>query len=287
MYILKDFISNTLPFSDIKTNFFKNVNNKATLEIKSSDGVPCDTISIFIILYFITCFVNQKSRRIKVGKCFNRVMKNCGYNPTGGMFGNIKRFKTQWERFLASSFIFGFDGKEIIGRFFEIIVEKGNKDEGYYIEISEEFYKYILNNKIYIDDEVIKKLQYGKYGCLTLNAYFWVSYRKYSLHKFTTLKYEDLYNQFGTGIKDIAVFKAKLKQSFMTLASILNGDGYRMNLGENTLNLIDFTIKEAKAKIQDFQKFLKSFTIDSKYKISITFNKDTLFLSPSIFPVFN
>ncbi|MDR2008299.1 MAG: hypothetical protein LBQ34_04940 [Alphaproteobacteria bacterium] len=278
MYILKDFISNALPYKNIKSNIYRNVNNKATLEVKSSNGIPYGTIAIFIILYIITAIVNQKSRRVAVGKKFNRFMKNCGYNPTGGVFGNIGRFKEQWQRILATGFTFIYDGKEITIR----IIQPTAEYDGY-LEIDEESYKYILKNTIYVDDEVIKKLKYGKYGCLTLNAYFWVSLRKYSLHKFTNLKYEDLHNQIGSGIKDIAVFKAKLKQAFMTLATILKDDGYCMNLGENALNLIDFTIKEAKAKIQNFQKFLKSFTINGKYKFSITFHKDSLFLSPQIF----
>ena len=292
MYILKDFISNALPHSEIKTNIYRNVNNKATLEVKSSEGVPYGTFAIMIMAGIITSvvnqannknkkveFVNKNTIRIHLAKTMNRFIKNCGYTPSGGKNGNIAKFKNIWKLFLASSFNFkNHNGQEINFRITQL-----NEEFDGYIEIDKSSYDYILNNNVYVDDEVIKKLQYGKHGCMLLNAYFWVSLRKWSLHKKTSMKYEDLQNQIGTGIKDPAVFKARIRQAFMIIASILKDDGYYINLGENALNLIDFSINEAKSKIKNFQKFLKNVSISGKHKISITFQKDFMELNPRIF----
>ncbi|MCL2567157.1 MAG: hypothetical protein FWE18_03560 [Alphaproteobacteria bacterium] len=86
-------------------------------------------------------------------------------------------------------------------------------------------------------------------------------------------------NQFGTGIKDKAVFKAKLRQVFIVISAIFK---IHTSFSDETLNVVDFAIKGAISHIYKFQKFLKSFTINNQYRISITFQKDSLFLSPKI-----
>ncbi|MDR0484435.1 MAG: hypothetical protein LBH40_04085 [Alphaproteobacteria bacterium] len=280
MHILKDFILNTLPNEDIKSNIYKKVNNKSSLIVNSSCGIPYSTVAKNILLFLTTTIINQKSKRIYIGKTFNEFMKSCGYKPSGGEHGNMRRFKEQWKRILASSFTIIFDGKEITFRF----VQATNEFDGY-IEVSDSFYNHLLKNKIYIEDNDIKKLQYGKHGNLVLNVYSWMIYKRYTTNKFTKIKYEDLQNQFGsTG--SLSSFKTNLKKAFIVIATILN---IRVIFKDDHLNVENLSLLEKVKYLasslylfsRKFQKEIKTLIIDSKYRLSIDFmDKNTLILKP-------
>jgi hypothetical protein len=272
MHQYKNFILNSLPFTDIKTNIYHKVNNKSELKIISSQGIPFGTIARLILLFITSQLVDQKSKKIFLGKTFSAFMKNCGYQVSGGNNGNMQRFKEQWKRLLSCNFqITDLDGKVISFN----LTQRNNDFDGF-LEVDDIFYNHLLKNKIYIDDKEFKKLSNGKYGSIMLDLYFWLIYRRYTLNKFTSLKYGDLKNQFGTDQKDIYCFKVKLKQAFIILATLLN---FQINFFDESFRIIDFTIKNAFSNLYKFQGYLKDFILSEKYKFKICFEKEFMKLS--------
>jgi hypothetical protein len=168
--------------------------------------------------------VRTKSPHLELGDSLSAFMNALGISPTGGRWGTIPRLKDQMQRLFTSTVSCTYDnttegqwsdvGFRIANEIHLWWDPKNPKQSalwGSSIDLSESFYKEVVDRPVPIDLRAIRAL---KSSSMALDIYCWLTYRNSYLKKPTNIPWELLRMQFGTGYKDTKQGRYEFKRQF-------------------------------------------------------------------------
>lgn len=225
-YMARALTMATIPHRDPKTNEFERENGHFTLRIMapSKVGLPYGVYPRLLLSWISTEAVRTKSRHLELGDSLSSFMEGLAISPTGGRWGTIPRLKDQMQRLFTSTVSCTYDNVDEgqwsdvgfrIANEVHLWWDPKNPDQsslwGSSIDLSESFYKEVVDRPVPIDLRAIRAL---KSSSMALDIYCWLTYRNSYLKKPTNIPWELLRMQFGTGYKDTKQGRYEFKRQF-------------------------------------------------------------------------
>lgn len=246
-FVSKCFVQASLPHSDPGTAGWKRKNGMFTLAVKSGfdvddnghpvfKGVPYGSIPRLLIAWINSEAVRQANdsrienpRVIFLGRSLSEFLEKIGIEgSTGGKNGSITRFKNQAERLFRSEISIVIDKEEgrserdvkvSDSRFF-FWDHKNPQQTSLWnslIELSEPFYKLMLDNPLPLDWRVLKGLTRSP---MAIDLYMWLTHRMWRLKKIQKISWKALEEQLGSDFKNTRDFKIKVKKQLKKLKGL-------------------------------------------------------------------
>lgn len=227
-FICRSMVSASMPHSKFSGLVYKRENQKFHLSIignPSAGGIPYGTYPRLLLSWIASEVVRTQKREIILGDSLSNFMKKMGLCVTGGRNGTLSRFKDQLRRLFSSTISITYvDEKE--GKWLSTNMTIADKVHLFWdpsnpenlnlfkskIFLNECFYKEILNSPIPVDIRAINAL---KDSSLSLDIYFWLTYRMNYLKKPLLLSFEKLHAQFGAGYDLSSHGKYEFKRKFL------------------------------------------------------------------------
>ena len=234
-----------LPHSDPKDIAWQRINGNFTLTVKSGIGfedgksqiygVPYGTIPRLILAWLNSEAIRNTQDRnnptphvISLGRSLSDFLDRIGIGRTGGRNGGITRFKSQAERLFRAEISVTCTGENYLaerdmkiadGRFFfwdSKVPEQQTLWENS-IELSERFYKLLVDNPVPLDWRVLKAI---KQSPMALDLYMWLTHRMSYLNKPVSIRWETLQNQLGSEVEDIRKFRQQVRKHIKPISTI-------------------------------------------------------------------
>lgn len=216
-YMARALVQATLPHSKVEESVFKRKNGsfKLTMLADPDVGLPYGSIPRLLLAWITTEAVHTKRRELILGDTLSEFMTQLGLVPTGGRWGSITRLREQMKRLFSASISCTYDAENHWGiNNVQPVIQanlwwdpKTPKQVTLFestLTLGEEFFKEIINYPIPIDMDAIRAL---KRSPMALDIYCWLTYRASYLKKETTIAWEVLEIQFGSGYKRTRDFK--------------------------------------------------------------------------------
>ena len=229
-YMARALVQATIPHrATTETTFTrKNGNYTFTMLANPQAGLPYGTVPRLMLAWLATEAVTTQSRELELGNSLSDFMRQLDMVPTGGRWGSITRLKSQSKRLFSSFIQCTYSGKDENGAVHEaiqnmVIADSANlwwepKDANQAslfastVTLSETFYSEIVCNPVPVDIRALKAL---KKSPLALDIYCWLTYRMSYLKKPTTIPWEGLQAQFGSGYPETDQGKRDFKKKFL------------------------------------------------------------------------
>ncbi len=226
-YMSQMLVQMMLPHSEHKDagghpiNEYKRENGRATLTIMTPSiygGVPYGVVPRQLLMWLTTEAVRLKSREIFLGDSLTSFLKEMGVKVTGGKEGSLLRIRKQSNR-LFNSFINYDPGLDTNSRRHNLIITDSNESFSFWSEnnckaweshivLSDQFFQEIIQNPVPIDRRAIRALSGSAFA---LDLYCWLTWRLYSVKKYTSIPWEYLQSQFGSSYKHLRQFRDRFK----------------------------------------------------------------------------
>jgi len=231
-FIAREFILCTLPHSDPgDVLFWSRTNGNLTLGIQAgvnkktgkSYGIPYGIIPRLILVWMVTEIIRTKSRRLELGNRLADFLLTLGLDPSrGGKCSDARRAREQMERLLHSIISFnsflkaeGRSGytEENIQVAPRMVLWWGDKDPeqaalfGSWIEVSEEFFKAVMNSPSPLDIRVLRHIKDSSLGIDLYTILNREAFRAMKDDKPYFLAWEWLHEQTGNDYKRLCDFR--------------------------------------------------------------------------------
>jgi len=227
-YMAQVLVQMTLPHSELRgpnglpvTEYVRK-NGKATLTIMTPSaygGIPFGVVPRQLLMWLTTEAVKTKSKEIFLGKSLTAFLKELGIKPTGGKEGSLGRIEKQSKR-LFNSFISYKEEKDDGEECKNLNITTANKSFAFWdtggratweshIILDTDFYQSIIDNPVPIDKRAIRALAGNSFA---LDMYCWLTWRMFSVKKYTRIPWEYLQLQFGAGYKDLRAFRRRFAE---------------------------------------------------------------------------
>ncbi len=239
-YIIKLFSQAYLPYKNPHSEKIIRRNGNFELQITATkDQLPYGSIPRLMIAWIITEVVQKKSKNIMLGNNMRRFIKEIGLDTNGRKY---KQVREQISALFTTVFRLSYldendDYIMELDKVFPIVSEsklwwnKKNHDMLFESEItiSNDFYD-LCQSAIPIDK---RALAYLKKAPLTLDIYFWLSYKLYSLKRESRISWRQLKEQFGSEYRNntdgMKNFKKEFKKAFGELKILYPQINYEFN----------------------------------------------------------
>jgi hypothetical protein len=235
-----------LPHSDPKDIGWSRRNGDFTLDVKSGIGkdkkgkffqygVPYGTVPRLLLAWLNTQAVsnsndesNPNPRLISLGRSLSEFLDELEIGNTGGKNGGITRFKKQMEKLFHAEISVTCTGKNFIaekdikisdGRFIFWDVNQPKQMNLWEssIELSEAFYKLLINTPVPMDWRILKNF---KQSPMALDLYMWLTHRMCYVDKPVAIKWETLAQQLGSDVQDIHKFRQQVRKHLRAITVI-------------------------------------------------------------------
>lgn len=227
-YMAQMLVQMTLPHSEQKgpnglpVTEYRKSNGRATLTIMTPSiygGIPFGVVPRQLLMWLTTEAVKTKSKEIFLGESLTGFLKDIGLQVTGGKEGSLTRFKRQSDR-LFNSFINYDPGDESNAPRSNLKITSTNKSFSFWntegkptweshIVLDNDFYQSLIDNPVPIDKRAIRALAGNSFA---LDMYCWLTWRMFSVKKYTRIPWEYLQLQFGAGYKDLRAFRRRFAE---------------------------------------------------------------------------
>ena len=233
-FIAREFILCTLPHSDPgDVLFWGRTNGNLTLGIKAgvnektgkSYGIPYGIIPRLILVWMVTEIIRTKSRRLELGNRLADFLRTLGLDPSrGGKRSDARRVRQQMEKLFNSIMSFGAslkdEGRNGYVREDIQVAPKGvfwwsEKDPGQtalfgsWIEVSEDFFKTVMNAPSPLDIRVLRHIKDSSLGIDLYTILNREAFRAMKDGKPRFLAWEWLYEQTGNEYGNLHDFRRK------------------------------------------------------------------------------
>lgn len=235
-----------MPHSDPKKPGWIRKNGNLTLTLKSgvevlpngdfkTIGLPYGSIPRLLLAWLNSQAIrnsqdieNSTPQVINLGRSLSDFLEKIGVPCTGGKRGGITSFKLQSERLfrseisiscLGENYIAERDMKIADGKFFFWNGKDSSQPTLWEnsIELSERFYKLLVNNPIPLDWRVLKVI---KQSPMALDLYMWLTHRMYYLQNPVYIRWETLQEQLGSDVERIDHFRDKVRKHLKKITTI-------------------------------------------------------------------
>jgi hypothetical protein len=206
-------------YHDAETNSFKSM------------GYPYGTIPRLLLAWLSTEAVRTKEQRVVLGESLGEFMNAIGITShTGGKNGSITRLREMMKRLFASDMAIvrgGALGGDFAQSKFTVADETclwwdAQKPEqaGLWqssVTLSDKFFKEIVANPVPVDLRALRALRQSP---MAIDLYCWLTYRNFSLTKPTTVPWEALKLQFGSGAEAEKKFRETVKRALLQVLEV-------------------------------------------------------------------
>ncbi|ALK35149.1 replication protein RepA [Burkholderia plantarii] len=199
----------------------------------ASMGYPYGTIPRLLLAWLGTEAVRTKERQLVLGKSLSAFMDALGISAhTGGKNGSITRVREMMKRLFASDMAIVHGGGPAPGtdfatRKFSIADEtclwwdpQAPEQAGLWqstVTLSERFFREILEAPVPIDLRALKALRQSP---MAIDLYCWLTYRNFSLRAPTTVPWEALKLQFGSGASEDKKFRETVRRALVQVLEV-------------------------------------------------------------------
>jgi hypothetical protein len=206
-YMARALVQATLPHKATPENEFTRDNGLFSLTIlaPSKVGLPYGSIPRLLLSWMTTEAVYTRSPVLQLGPTLSAFMGELGLARQGGKRGDITRLKKQTESLFCSTISCQFkDETTTKGSGFNIAKDyllwwnpKSPDQMPLWkstVTLSTDFFKEIISRPVPVDMRALKLL---KRSPMSLDIYFWLTYRMSYLHKDVVIPWQLLQMQFG------------------------------------------------------------------------------------------
>jgi hypothetical protein len=213
-FMARGLVQATMPHKSTSALTHHRVNGDYHLTISAMNphvGLPYGSVPRLLLAWLATEAITTRSRDLVLGDSMSDFMRQLGMAPTGGRWGSIPRLKSQATRLFSSAIQCSYVTKDNLGHrtaLQNMLIadraslwwEPANPNQQSLFEssvrLSEAFYNEIIDNPVPIDMRALNAL---KRSPLALDIYCWLTYRMSYLKKPTSIPWESLQGQFGSG----------------------------------------------------------------------------------------
>jgi hypothetical protein len=199
-----------------------------------SIGYPYGTIPRLLLAWLGTEAVRTKDRQVILGKSLSAFMDALGItNHTGGKNGSITRVREMMKRLFASDMAIvkgGVPGADFATSKFSIADEtclwwdpQAPDQAGLWqstVTLSEKFFNEIVTTPVPIDLRALRALRQSP---MAIDLYCWLTYRNFSLRSPTTVPWEALKLQFGSGAEAEKKFRETVRRALLQVLEVYPG----------------------------------------------------------------
>jgi len=227
-YMARAMVQATMPHKKITEAVHERTNGayRFTMLASPKVGLPYGSLPRLLLVWIATEAIRTRDRELMLGDSMNQFMTQLGMTTaTGGKSGSITRLKNQTTRLFSCTIQCSYTS-EVEGHLAlqnMLIADAANLwwhpksgDQkslfGSTVRLSETFYNEIINHPVPIDTRVLQAL---KRSPLALDIYAWLTYRMSYLAKPTSIPWESLQAQFGSGIATDAQGRRNFKKRFL------------------------------------------------------------------------
>lgn len=217
-YMCRSLVQATLPHKAVKGNIFKRTNGAFTLSIMTpnDNGLPYGTMPRLLVAWLTTEAVKTKQRELILGNSLSSFLRELGLERSGGAKGDITRLKNQMTRLFSSFISCTYTSGDQASIQNLTLVDSANlwwtpSDPNQTslfesnVTLSQRFFEEITQNPVPIDTRALYAL---KRSPMAIDIYCWLTYRMFTLRKYTPIPWEALQLQFGADYTRTRDFKA-------------------------------------------------------------------------------
>ena len=218
-YMCRSLVQATLPHKAVKGNEFSRTNGAFTLSLMapSSIGLPYGTMPRLLVAWLTSEAVKTKQRELVLGNSLTDFLRELGLERCGGARGDITRLKNQLHRLFSSFISCTYTAGDQASIHNLTLVDSANlwwepktsPDQISLFEstvtLSQRFFDEITQNPVPIDTRALYAL---KRSPMAIDIYCWLTYRMFTLRKYTPIPWEALQLQFGADYSRARDFKA-------------------------------------------------------------------------------
>lgn len=238
----------TLPHKKPASCEFSRVNGnfRLTLMAPSHIGLPYGRYPRLALAWVSTEVVRTRSPRLCLGSSLSAFMRSAGIggSATGGAHGSLTRFALQARRLFSAAIHCSYaspDGRSMQTAGFALARKTvlwwtpTSADQsslfGSYVELSDEFFRSIIEHPVPIDLKVLRALR----SPFALDIYVWLTYRMSYLQRPSQISWPVLSRQFGSEYGDLRHFRAAFLRHARSI--LLHYPGARMAATSTSLTL--------------------------------------------------
>lgn len=166
--------------------------------------LPYGNLPRLLLAWVSTETVRTRTRTLVLGRSLSEFMRKVGVYDSGG--ANRKRLRNQMERLFRARVELVYEHERGSASISSLIADRTEfwwnprrPDEPALwdskIKLGEEFFHEIIHRPLPLDLNILKALKRSPLG---LDLYMWLSYRTFSLMEPVSLRWRDLYLQFGS-----------------------------------------------------------------------------------------
>ena len=174
---------------------------------RAEAALPFGNLPRLLLAWLCTEAVRTQSPRLRLGRSLGEFMRELGIqsSDSGGQYGVRTRLQNQMNRLFSAAVQMEYESAGRSSKVNSFIAEKADLwwnprrlEEPVlwdsWIELGEPFYKEIIACPVPVDMAVLKALKRSSLG---LDLYLWLTYKLFVLAEPTTLKWRQVYRQFG------------------------------------------------------------------------------------------
>jgi len=224
-YMARAMVQATMPHRKLEGGVHRRTNGDYTFTMMSDPevGLPYGSVPRVVLAWLATEAVKTRNRELVLGDSMSAFMRELEMVPTGGRWGSVTRLKEQTRRLFGAVIQCSYSTKDQDALQNYLIADSANlwwtpkapDQQSLFnseVKLSENFYQEIINNPVPIDMRALYSL---KKSPLALDIYCWLTYRMSYLSKATTIPWEGLQAQFGSGYPMTTRGKLNFKRAFL------------------------------------------------------------------------
>lgn len=224
-YMARAMVQATMPHRKLEGGIHERTNGDYTFTMMANPttGLPYGSVPRLVLAWLATEAVKTKSRELVLGDSMSAFMRELGLIPSGGRWGTIIRLKEQSRRLFGAVIQCSYSTKDQDALQNYLIADSANlwwtpkapDQQSLFnseVKLSDNFYQEIVNNPVPIDMRALHSL---KRSPLALDIYCWLTYRMSYLGRTTTIPWEGLQAQFGSGYPSTTRGKLNFKRAFL------------------------------------------------------------------------
>ena len=183
-------------------------NGPYTLYMIAGGGnkLPYGSLPRLLLAWVSTEAVRAQSRELILGQSLSEFMRKLDiYSTSGGTTGGRTRLRNQMKRLFRCTVSLIYEDEQRDASVSSLVADrtefwwnpKRPEEPSLWdskIRLGEEFFNEIVRHPVPLDMNILKGLKRSSLG---LDLYMWLTYRTFALKKPVTLRWRDLYRQFG------------------------------------------------------------------------------------------
>lgn len=199
-------------------------------------GIPYGPKARLLLMHFCSLALRNDSPTIEISPSMSALIRDLGFEVTGGARGSIAAFKEQLNRLAACHFELGWsDGTSARNKKlnpiedFDVFLSSDPNQPSLWtetVQLGDRFFSDLKKHALPIDIRLVRGLTES---ARKLDILFWLSWRVPKIGGDLYLSWDNLREQFGAGIADASKFRQAMREDFHAVADVLPKLRYKLS----------------------------------------------------------